>query len=166
MLTQSELKSQFLYDEKTGRLVRKICKNGQKSVTEGVSKQGYYIRWVNKQCYTEHSLVWLFHTGEFANELDHINRNKTDNRIENLRSCNRTLNNGNHKLIRTSNKSGYRGVSWSVCGKWWAQICCNKVHYNLGYYDNPEDAAKAYDLKAIELFGEFATINGVVNAYS
>ena len=151
----------FDYNCTTGRLERKTTSRGEKKVTDGVSKQGYYIRWVDKKCYTEHSLVWLYHHGKYAHEIDHVNRIKTDNRIENLRECDRSLNNGNHRLIRLNNKSGYRGVSWAAgYRKWWAQLSSKGVHYNLGYYDTPEDAAIAYDKAAVEHFGEFATLNG------
>jgi len=161
MITQDRLIALFSYDEVTGRLIRKICASHEKPITYGMSKQGYFIRWVDKKCYTEHSLVWMYHTGCFANEIDHLNRVKIDNRIENLRICDRTLNNANHKLIRKNNKSGYRGVSWSACGKWWAQLSSNKEHFNLGYYDNPRDAAVAYNKAALYHFGEFATLNDV-----
>lgn len=162
MLTQERLHELFGYDADSGRLVRiKFEKPGEKIITYGISRQGYFIRWVDDVCYLEHQLVYLWHTGCFVQEIDHVNRNKTDNRFPNLRACDRTLNNANQNL-RVNNKSGYRGVSWSKpMRKWWAQITVRKVHHNLGYHDTPEQAALRYNEAARHYFGEFAYINEV-----
>lgn len=92
-------------------------------------------------------------------DTDHINGNKLDNRVENLRVCSRAENKHNIGLIST-NKSGYKGVSFnSHAGKWMAQILVNGEHRYLGLYTDPIEAAKAYNLAAVELQGEFARVN-------
>lgn len=90
---------------------------------------------------------------------DHINRNKLDNRKENLRIVTRSQNFANRELY-SSNKSGFKGVSYLKQNKkWQAEIQCNKVQYYLGSFDTPQEAAKVYDNKARELFGDFAKLN-------
>lgn len=92
--------------------------------------------------------------------IDHINHNPLDNRRSNLRICSRTENQRNMKLISISNKSGYKGVSWSKPTKSWvAQIQINKKQTNLGRYLDIKEAARAYNKAAIKYFGEFANIN-------
>lgn len=170
MITQTELISLFDYDSSSGRLIRRLCANGEKPVTHGVSKQGYYMRWVDGKCYTEHRLVFIYHHGYNPVEIDHINRNKLDNRIDNLRSCTRGQNNANatKKNRLGSPTSAYKGVhfrpEWGSAGKWVAQIVCEGQHHWLGGFDFEDEAALAYNAAAIHHFGEFARLNEVGDA--
>lgn len=94
-------------------------------------------------------------------DTDHINHDKLDNRKSNLRICNRTKNNAN-RLLGKNQKSKYKGVSFnSMYRKWHSYISFNKKRQTIGYFDNEIDAAKSYDKKAKELFGEFAYLNNV-----
>ena len=165
MLSHDRLRFLFRYDPDSGRLIRVVFENhGERKITYGISSQGYFVRWVDGECYLEHVLVYFWCTGLFVKEIDHRNRIKTDNRLENLRPCDRTLNNANQPK-RKDNSSGYRGVSWSKnTRKWWAQITVRGTHYNLGYYDTPEQAALQYNEAARQHFGEFAYINEVRDA--
>ena len=89
--------------------------------------------------------------------IDHINRNGLDNRKKNLRICTRSTNRLNSK-IRKDNKSGFRGVCWyKQTKKWVAHIAQPRI--TIGYFDDVIEAAKAYDKKAIELYGDFAQLN-------
>nr|WP_269140600.1 HNH endonuclease [Proteus terrae] len=91
--------------------------------------------------------------------IDHIDGDKLNNRIENLRICTHNQNQHNQG-IRASNKSGYKGVSWmKSVKKWQAQICCNSKVTHLGLYTNKIEAAKAYDEAAKKLHGDFAWLN-------
>lgn len=94
-------------------------------------------------------------------EIDHINRNKLDNRLCNLRMATRAENNRNVGL-RKDNTSKYKGVSIATnchIKKWLAQIQFNKKKMYIGRYETAKEAAKAYDRKAKEYFGEFARLN-------
>jgi len=90
-------------------------------------------------------------------QIDHINGDKLDNRKSNLRYCTSDENSWNKKITK-SNTSGYKGVS-PVYRRWRVLIYVHGRRIHLGQYKNPIVAAKVYDRKARELFGEFANTN-------
>jgi len=92
--------------------------------------------------------------------VDHINRNKLDCRRENLRLSDFSKNQANIKKARSGKR--FKGVYYKKRLKKWMALIYHqgKQHY-LGVYDNEEDAARAYNKKALELFGEFAYLNDV-----
>lgn len=90
-------------------------------------------------------------------EIDHANRLKLDNRRANLRLCDGQQNRFNLPL-RRDNTTGFKGV-YRRRNKWRAQVSAGNKHHYLGCFDTPEDAARAYDAKAIELFGAYACLN-------
>lgn len=91
--------------------------------------------------------------------VDHVDGNGLNCCRSNMRLCGR-VENGQNQRLSVRNRSGYKGVSWfSRSGKWLATIGVNgKLRY-IGLYERAEDAARAYDAKAKELFGEFAQLN-------
>lgn len=90
--------------------------------------------------------------------VDHINHDILDNRCSNLRVCTYAQNSANAKPRKGT--SGFKGVS-KLRAKWQANICHRgKVEY-LGVFDSPEDAARAYNVRAVELRGDFALLNEV-----
>lgn len=92
-------------------------------------------------------------------EIDHISGDTLDNQKKNLRMCIHAENNRN-KGLKSTNKSGYKGVYWNKrSGKWSAQIRVNYKAIYLGLFNNREDAARAYDKIALEKFGKFASLN-------
>jgi hypothetical protein len=92
-------------------------------------------------------------------DIDHINREGTDNRRSNLRICTRSQNQMN-KIKNRNNTTGYKGVYFKKDrNKFIASIRFNKKNIHIGYYYTPKAAAAAYDVKAKELFGEFANTN-------
>jgi hypothetical protein len=92
-------------------------------------------------------------------EVDHIDGDGLNNQKYNLRNCSRLQNVLNQKIQKVSKTSRYRGVLWNGRRKWRVQIQYKgKVHY-LGYFNIEEEAARAWDRKALELFGEFARLN-------
>ena len=90
--------------------------------------------------------------------VDHINRNKLDNRRSNLRICSFRQNIMNREKLVSGNNP-YKGVCRLSDGCWQAQIRCNNRAVYLGRFHDVSDAAKAYDAAARELFGEFAYLN-------
>ena len=90
---------------------------------------------------------------------DHKNRNRLDNRRENLRPASRAQQRQNTGL-RSDNISGYKGVSWKASRKrWTADITVAGKHIYLKSCRTPEEAAKHYDVAALKYFGEFANLN-------
>jgi hypothetical protein len=92
-------------------------------------------------------------------EIDHISRNVYDNQESNLRVCTHQQNNWN-KGIRATNTSGYIGVTWDKnCKKWRSSVMHYSKQIYIGLFNDKIEAAKARDIKAIELFGKFAVLN-------
>lgn len=92
-------------------------------------------------------------------ETDHINGNGLDNRKSNLRICTHSENMMN-QCVQKRSATGFKGVWFSKQHKKWrACIRNNKVHIHLGLFSTPEDAARAYDDAAKQVFGEFAKTN-------
>lgn len=103
-----------------------------------------------------HRLAFVIMTGECPAEIDHINRDRADNRWVNLRPATTTQNHGN-KGMQRNNTSGVKGVCWNrQRGKWQASIQISGRPHYLGLFDNTADAAEAYRVAAVAAFGEFA----------
>lgn len=108
-------------------------------------KYGYrHITWMNK-VHKAHRLIFMLHHGYFPEEVDHINGNRADNRIENLRAANRSENQCNRNIL-ANNTSGYAGVSWHKKSKSWV----------VRVMKNGKTVITQY-FKDLELAGLFAT---------
>jgi len=91
--------------------------------------------------------------------VDHINGNKLDNRISNLRYVTHAQNVMN-QAKRITNSSGYKGVTWNKeAKKWKVQLGLNGKRHFGGYFDDLEEAAKAYNKHAKRLFGKYCRLN-------
>ena len=91
--------------------------------------------------------------------VDHIDRNKLNNDVTNLRWCTNQQNQQN-KANESNCTSQYKGVHYDKSrNKWASKIAVDKKTIHIGRFDNEEDAGRAYDNKAAELFGEFAYFN-------
>jgi len=104
-------------------------------------------RYPNGSCfgktYNAHRVIWLLVFGRWPeNQIDHINQDRTDNRIVNLRDVTNECNAKNQKKHR-NNTSGYVGVCKHSCGKWQVHITVNSKMKYLGLFENIEDAAAA-----------------------
>lgn len=117
-----------------------------------------YKHWKEKYVYL-HRIILDAAPGE---QVDHINGNRLDNRRENLRITSQQQNTFNSGL-KSNNKSGYKGVMLRKDTKRWsASITHNYKEIMLGCFDTKEEAAEAYNRKAVELFGEYARLNKIV----
>lgn len=91
--------------------------------------------------------------------VDHVNRDGLDNRLSNLRVCSHSQNIQNKK-IQKNNSSGWIGVNWSrVSQKWQAGVALNGKNTHVGLFLCPIEAAIARDVAAIEVYGEYASLN-------
>ena len=137
-----------LFDYCDGKLFWKEKRNGVNLNNEAgyLASHGYWHIKVNNKIFKRHRIVFEMHNGYLPEFIDHINGIKNDDRIENLRKCNKTQNQYNSKL-RLNNKSGLKGVCWHKrFKKWSVQITVNKKKHFIGYFDD----LKLADLAAIE----------------
>lgn len=145
MLTQEYLKTHLSYSPETGLFTR-IKANGTAHIGDiagTLSKTGYIYISLNNKSYRAHRLVWLYLYGHFPECLiDHINGIKYDNRLENLRLCNKEQNGFNSK-IQVRNKFGLKGVK-QVGNRYAAKVTHNYKTIHLGMYSSPEEAHQAY----------------------
>jgi hypothetical protein len=150
-----------LYFKKWRRGLRKDIV-GQKAGNQHQS--GYCFVKINGKLYAEHRLVWLMVFGKFPDgELDHKDLDKRNNCIDNLRPSTRKGNCSNRKGWSSS---GYKGVYSTKRGKpWQASINIDGEMRNLGRFDDPKEAALAYDRAAIAEHGEFALLNFPMEDY-
>ena len=156
MLTQQRLKELFHYEPTTGLFTRKVQASHRVHVgdiAKYVNREGYVEIVIDYRKYRAQRLAWLYMYGEFPQgKLDHIDRNKVNNKIDNLRPVTNKQNVENVG-IRVDNTSGYKGVSWckAVC-KWMAKITHLGVQIYLGYFNTPEEASTAYQAMRDKLF--------------
>ena len=143
-ITQNILKEYFDYDD--GYLVWKKNTTFRNHIGKRagvIGKNGYVYVGILGNKTLAHRLIWMYHNGEWPHEIDHIDRNRANNRIENLRIVDRQQNNFNCGISK-NNKSGVTGVSWhSRSKKWRAHIMLDYKQISLGLYDSVQEAAKA-----------------------
>jgi hypothetical protein len=141
------------YISKTG-----LIWNGQKILKPWIHN-GYYeltlqINKVKKH-YPIHKLIAdnFIPNPDSKKCVDHINGNRLDNSISNLRWATHCENMSNIKTTRS--ETGYKGASLTYCGKYKASICSNGKSYYLGIYKTPQEAHDAYCEAGRRLHGEF-----------
>lgn len=150
-----------MFEYKDGNLFYKIStakciKIGDIAGT--INKLGYIQIQINYKLYLAHRLVWTYHNGEIQTgfEIDHIDRNPSNNKIENLRIATRSQNCSN-RTKQENNTSGFKGVSWSKQRKKWiAMIWNNNKQIYIGLFATPELASEAYNHATIKLHKDFA----------
>ena len=164
MLTQDQIKAMFEY-RPDGNLIRRVAVAGRGHCVgavvgfkpKQVSRNNRYATTkVSGQHWTVHRLIYLYHHGWVPEQLDHINGNTLDNRIENLRPADQSSNMCNRKRF-LNNKSGVKGVSWhSHQKKWFVYLDVNKKRKNIGYFDDLEFAELAANEARAKFHGAFA----------
>jgi hypothetical protein len=158
-MTLDELRRYMTYDPETGVFVRTgLVKTSKRagSVVGRIDQKGYRVTMIRYHYYLLHRVAWLFHYGQWPPaDIDHINGDRADNRISNLRLATRKENSRNRKLHYT-NTSGFRGVTWDRSKmRWKAKITVNGKSRTLGNYVDIADAAAAYEKAAAVHYGEF-----------
>lgn len=116
-----------------------------------LDKDGYRIVSVRGQNVGAHRLIWFMHHGSLPEEVDHINGDRADNRIENLRASTHRENCRNRKTY-SSNTSGKKGVYYHEGKKRWQVYVDGKM---VGSYYTKEHASKMRDYYAKKAHGEF-----------
>ena len=155
-LTQQTLKELLDYDADTG--VFKWKAKPSKSIMVGSNagvidiSTGYIKIGILGNKYYAHRLAWMYVNGSFPYlGVDHVNGNKQDNRIENLREANQSQNTSN---TRKKKKNGLKGA-FLHNGGWQAKICVGGKKFYLGTFDTEQEAHNAYCAAAIFHHKEF-----------
>ena len=149
-----------IFDYKDGHLYWKI-KTGPNAVIGKKAgcydaSTGYYKARVNGLYYRIHRLVFMYHYGYIPKMIDHIDNNKCNNKIENLREATHAQNQQNSGISKL-NTSGFKGVHFDKgTGKWMAKLQLNKKAYYLGLFKTSNEAAEVIKTERERLHKEFA----------
>lgn len=149
------------FDHKDGHLYWKKVMHPNKQYLVGqqvgsIHKTGYrHVTW-NGKIHKVHRLIFLLEQGYLPKEIDHINGDRQDNRLENLREVTRSENQFN-KAMCSNNTSGFRGVNWHKHSKSWVVRVCTKGKTKiLGYFKDLELAGLVADEARNLYHGKFA----------
>lgn len=151
------LRDRYEYNPETGHFFHTKPRPGivVGRIAGGICGRGYRRIRFQKTVYAAHRLAWFYMYGVWPDrEVDHIDGNRDNNALANLRLVTKSQNMWNSK-IRKNNRSGFKGVCLQR-GRWVAQICHNKKKIIIGRFKTPDEAAEAYRAKSIEFHGEFA----------
>jgi hypothetical protein len=161
-LSQDEYK--FYYEYKDGKLYNSSNANNKSKIGKlagtyhectGNNRKVYNSVKLNNNQYMTHVVIWIMHNGDVPDNMcvDHIDGNRYNNKIENLRLATHSENSRNRK-ISNINTTGYKGV-YKRRNKWVSIIGQNNKQLYLGAFNTPEEANEVYKKKAQELFGSF-----------
>ena len=163
-ITAEQARQLLDYRAETGELIWKVralemfahCKHPARACAVWNAKFGgaiagcareddYWVVRIINRLYLGHRIIWLIVYGEWPqDELDHRFGVEKGDKIDNLRPATRSQNMQNCKM-RSDNKSGHIGVSWSkAASKWGARIKIGNRYTHLGLFDDPKDASLAY----------------------
>lgn len=160
-LTQADLRIRM--DYRNGELYWRRAENPKIKLDTPagyINNHGYRRIRIDKNIYAAHALTWLYHYGELPKGVDHINHDRRDNRIENLRVCTPQQNSLNMRPDRIRSTSKYKGVSWDATRhRWMASLCVARVAVLRQRYASELLAALAYDRAVREWAGDYAVLN-------
>ena len=162
--TQARLHELISYNPETGEL-RWLQSRGRApvgSVAGHVGSGGYCRIKIDGSVHLAHRIIWLYQTGEWPDgELDHVDRDGSNNRWANIRRATRAQNGANRE-VQSNNKLGLKGVFKTKQRRpksYVAKIQVAGGQKCIGYYETAEEASAAYLTEAKKHYGEFA-ING------
>ena len=157
MITKDYLHT--IFDYKDGNLYWKERRGGkivEGSKAGGYNPSGYFNVEINYVKYRLHRIIFMWHHGYLPKEVDHINGNKLDNRIENLRAATKSQNLRNTG-IRKTNSSGYKNVTWRKDNKTWAvALRYNGKPLHIGFFKDLELAGLVAEEARNKYHGKFA----------
>ena len=149
-----DLRKVLEYFPETGEFKWNVPRLGKKPKSFGsLCTNGYLLTRINYKKYLLHRLAWAYVYGYWPEQLDHINRDRADNRISNLREATRSQNLAN-RTVRA--RSGFKGVVLLKGGRFRAAITVNRKFKSLGLFNTAKEAHACYVANAKKEFGEFA----------
>ena len=145
------------YDPETGDMVWKVRKKGGRGLGKkaGYISHGYVMIGLGGKHLFGHRIAWFLHYGYLPEQqIDHKDRNRANNRIDNLRVTeNNWADNHQNRSLPSNNTSGVIGVKWhKASGKWAAQIQVNRKQIHLGLFEKFDDAVAARKAAEIKYF--------------
>ena len=147
------------FEYRDGELYWKVSTNSKIKVGKKagcITSKGYLTIKVNKKPYLAHKIIFSIHYGYIPKEIDHIDLNKLNNKIENLREATREQNQWNRKL-QSNNSSGIKGVYWHKRDKSWrVQLRFNKKMNYIGSFKDLELAELVASEARSKYHGNFA----------
>lgn len=144
-VNQAFMQKFFTYKPSTGELIARLPVHNRPVGTIVGSKgsHGYLMTAIQGKNFLNHRLIWLYMTGEFPIQIDHINHDKLNNKWDNLRAVNNTTNSRNTGLSKNSTTK-INGVSLhKPTGKYRAYIMVNRKQIHLGLFDTVDEATQA-----------------------
>lgn len=158
-ISHSELLKLLHYSPETGVFTWKIHVNSRARpgwVAGSLVGEGYWRIKVGNRSTLAHRLAWFYVNGTWPDRaIDHIDANKLNNRISNLRLASVKQNSANRKIGK-NNSSGFKGIQARPNGRWRASYESDGKWYSLGSYGSREEASDAYMASLKERHGEFA----------
>jgi len=149
----------FLFDYKNGELYWKFslsCKSPKGNIAGSIKSDGYRRIGLNKKPYLAHRLIFMMHYGYLPEVVDHVDGNRQNNCIENLREATQSQNSHNQKLS-SKNTSGYKNVTWNTRKrKWLVNIRLNYKDIHIGYFKDIELADLVAQEARDKYHGKFA----------
>ena len=161
MLTAARLRDLMDYDPETGVMTLKVRRGGclPGRIVGCRHHSGYTVATIEGKQYRLHRLAWLYVTGEWPiGDLDHKDRDRSNNKFANLRNATDSQNGANTGLL-PANTTGLKGVTYVPRRrKFQSQIRENKQRRWLGYFDTAEQAHEAYSRALCAFYGEYARL--------
>jgi hypothetical protein len=160
MITKDQLHE--LFDYQDGNLIWQIqlaYRGKVGSIAGSVRNDGYRQVGIKRTDYLLHRLVFMYFHGYMPKYIDHIDGDRSNNKIENLRECTNQQNSFNASISK-NNTSGVRGVSWDKERKKWEAKCTmNRKTIHLGRFESLDDACIALRSWREQNHGQFARHN-------
>ena len=147
----------FACNPKTGVLTWNVNKERIKigNVAGTIGVDGYRLVGLEGITYYAHRICYCIYHGKQPIVIDHINGDKSDNRLANLRSCSKSQNTMNAKM-KSNNTSGHTGVTWCKRSeKWYAQLMSKGRYMGFGLHADIKDAVEARKQAEIKYFGKY-----------
>jgi hypothetical protein len=155
-ITKEQVEKLYYYDENSGNLIWRVNSKRNKKAGDVAGgfcpSSGYMVIKINGNMYYNHRIIWLLVYGEFPKQfIDHIDMNRGNNRLNNLRLATNQQNQPKPK----NNTSGYKGIYKTPSNKWRVRIFINDVQKDFGSHSNIEDAINIRNKIFKEIHGEY-----------